>query len=212
MARKAAHLTMKPGRSSGRQATWEAIRKLKDRWTLDDLWHETKQPRDTVRTYLTSLIRGGYVVEVGTRAVPNGIIGSRHKAPVPAKTYSLKHDVGLEAPRLRRDGTACEQSLAQEAMWRSMKRMDDFTFADLAIFASTEEVPVSPQSARHYIKHLLKAGYLVVTKPAKPPTHAARYRFIPSRNTGPLAPMIQRLKTVFDPNLRAIQFQEDAGE
>jgi hypothetical protein len=210
MARKPVHLTMKRGKATGRQAVWEVIRQLRE-FSLNDLWHHTMQERDTIRTYLTALRRGGYVEEAGVRPASNGIVGSKHKNAIPMKVFRLVRDIGVEAPRLKRDGTPCEQGLAQEAMWRTMKRLGDFTFRDLAVMSRTEEVPVTESAAKDYVKHLAAAGYLVATREGNA-HRLASYRFVKSRNTGPRAPMIQRLKTVFDANLCEIVWQEEVAE
>lgn len=210
MARKAAHLTMKRGKATGRQAVWEVIRQLRE-FSLNDLWHHTKQERDTIRTYLTALRRGGYVEEAGVKPASNGIVGSKYANANPMKVFRLARDIGVEAPRLKRDGTPCEQGLAQEAMWRTMKRLSDFTFRDLAVMSRTEDVPVTEAAAKDYVRHLAAAGYLLTLEEGNA-HRLSSYRFVKSRNTGPRAPMIQRLKTVFDANLCEIVWQEDVSE
>ncbi len=210
MARKPVHLTMTPDKVTGRQAVWQAVRRLK-RFTLVDLWHETKEERATVRTYLTALKRGGYVGTVGKRAPKTTAIGIRSHARFQEQVYKLARDVGIEAPRLKRDGTPSTQGAAREQMWRTMKLIGDFTFRDLAVAAATEATPVSEVDARDYVKHLYRAGYLQIVTPATPRSLAA-YRFIRVKNTGPRAPMVQRLKSVFDPNTRKVVWQEETSE
>tara|TARA_R110000868_G_scaffold225568_2_gene477827 strand:- start:32908 stop:33540 length:633 start_codon:yes stop_codon:yes gene_type:complete len=210
MARKPVHLTMKSDKASGRQAIWQGIRKLK-RFTAAEVWHETKEERATIRTYLTSLERGGYVVEVEMRAPKTGVLSRPSSTRYKERVYKLARDVGIEAPRLKRDGTLCIQGLVREQMWRSIKLLADFTPRDLAIFASTENQPVSGVDAGNYLGHLFRAGYLTIVEAS---THQsqARYRFVRARDTGPRPPMVQRLKTVFDPNTCKIMWQEGGGE
>lgn len=100
---------------------------------------------------------------------------------------------------------------AQEQMWRTMKILSDFTFRDLAISASTEAVMVNEEAARDYLGALSAAGYLITVQKGGP-NRPARYRFNRARNTGPKAPMIQRLKTVFDTNTRQVVWQEEARD
>jgi hypothetical protein len=97
-------------------------------------------------------------------------------------------------------------------MWRTMKMLAAFTPSDIAIHASTDDVSVNKSDAKDYIGHLHKAGYLTVTKKAKPGCNQARYRLLPSKNTGPHSPQVQRIKQVFDPNLNKVVWREDDNE
>lgn len=199
MARKPAHLTMKKGRSNGRQAMWEAMRRLK-RFTFHDVAAACAGETRTARSYIEALMNGGYVIEIEPQ--PRLVIKRR---------FELVKDIGAEAPRLQPNGAPCIQGLAREQMWRSMKLLLDFTWRDLAVTSGTEVVPVTEMNARDYIKHLYAAGYLQMTSPGLP-TAPARYRFIKAMNTGPKPPMVQRTKVIFDPNLGRIMWQEEAGE
>ncbi|MCK5295927.1 MAG: hypothetical protein KAJ75_03470, partial [Alphaproteobacteria bacterium] len=117
----------------------------------------------------------------------------------------LVKDVGIKAPRVTRDGKIVTQGKGTEQMWRTMRMLKAFTADELAVMASTEEIQVKPQTAKSYLKHICKAGYITVIS-----TRPKRYRF--ARWTGCQPPMIQRLKTVFDPNLRQIMWQEEAND
>lgn len=193
MSRKSTIELAASGRVYGRQAMWEAMRRLKRfiRADLDGLEIE----RDTIRTYLQGLVRSGHVVVV----TPQG----RH---TPAM-YELVKDVGLEAPRVRRDGAPVLQGQRREHMWRAMKMLPSFTFVDLAVNASTDEMRVTEQDAKDYVKHLFAAGYLSALRPGKPPRTQGLYRLI--KNTGPRPPMVTRAKIVFDPNLGKIAWVEE---
>jgi hypothetical protein len=202
---------MVAGKVTGRQAVWQAVRRRK-RFTLDDIWHDTKHERATVWSYLKALRAGGYIADDG-KAPPRTQTLSlkRPQEKHRLMTFKLIKDVGIEAPKLKPDGTPSVQGLPREQMWRTMKLVGDFTFRELAIAARTEIVNVSEEDARAYVKHLKAAGYLMVTKEATPRSLAV-YRFVRSKNTGPRAPMIQRLKTVFDPNLCKVMWQEEPNE
>jgi len=170
-------------------------------FTIKDIWlkveganHGTKS---TIRDYLNRLVKGGYVQKIAP--TEKGIGQPVH--------YRLVKG-GLDAPRLRKDGTEVTMGSNREQMWRTMKMGDTFSAADLAINASTAHVSVNEADAKDYIKHLYKAGYLALVKKAKPGCNQARYRLIPSRNTGPQSPQIQRVKQVFDPNLNEVVWQE----
>lgn len=78
-------------------------------------------------------------------------------------------------------------------MWRTMQMIRDFSPRDLQVAASTDEIGVSYETAKQYIKHLHVAGYL---------RHIAHGRYALKRSmvTGPLAPQIYRTDFVYDPN------------
>lgn len=185
MARKPVHL-QPAGAMTPRDVIWTALRKLKT-CRMDKLIVTTHQSPNAIMSYLKSLRAAGFV------QVERGLI-------------TLLRDVGIEAPRLRRDGSAVTQGRAREHMWRTMRVVREFTFRELAVQASTEEQTIHELDARDYVAHLHRAGYLAVVSPAKPGGKSragalARYRLLPSRNTGPKPPMVQRVKQVFDPNL-----------
>lgn len=206
--RKPIHLTTAGGKPGGRQSMWEAMRKLRS-FTVSALALESGREREAVRTYVESLAKAGYLDITGTEAAPTGgFIQKTNPRNRPANVYSLVRDIGIEAPRVKRDGTPCIQGRAREQMWRTMRNLGDFTPRDLALMASTTESAVSEIDAADYVKHLAPAGYLVVTRKATPKKQA-QYRFVAARWTGPKAPMIQRLKTVFDANLGKIVWNEE---
>jgi hypothetical protein len=211
MARKPAHLTVVGGKPRGRQAVWETIRKLKT-FTLRELAEACPVERGTIRTYLICLERGGYIRRSGTKPAPGGYSRIPY-AWSPSIVFDFARDVGIEAPRLRKDGTPCTQGNMREQMWRTMKILPSFTPQDLAIAASLEEAAVSVDDAKDYIKHLCRAGYLILVRAATggKGQPQALYRFNKARNSGPKAPMVQRVKSVFDPNLGKIVWHEEVS-
>ncbi|CUW41103.1 putative phage-related conserved protein [Magnetospirillum sp. XM-1] len=212
MARSPIHEGVRPGKPFGRQAVWEAIRARRDSFALDDLAKATRQPADTIRTYLGCLKKGGYIACAGTLPAKSGMVGVRAGAQFAVKLWRLVRDTGAEAPRLRRDGTQLPVTV-RELMWRAMRMLKgDWTWRDLAIAASVDDQVVSEVDSQDYCKHLLSAGYLVVTHEAtrggKLGRLGAPNRLRLVRNTGPRPPMVQRLQTVFDPNLGKVMWQE----
>ena len=179
------------GAHGSREALWAAMRRL-GRFTVRQVTDETRLGLDTARDYVRGLELAGYLARVGTVATGSGTVGAR------AVVYELVRDVGVEAPRVRKDGTEVTQGRGREQMWRAMKVLGEFSARDLAVHASTEAHPVSLKEAKHYIRYLVKAGYLAVVRTTG---LAWRYRLVHSKNTGPRAPMIQRVRQVFDPNL-----------
>jgi hypothetical protein len=180
-----------------RAAIWEAIRLLKT-FTLSEVRKETRCSDSQVREYLTGLTAAGIL--------------KREQIPAakPQHRYILIKDIGIDPPRVRRDGTPVTQGLGREQMWRTMKSFGVFTSLDLSVQASTEEAAVSLAAAKEYCHYLALAGYLAVVRQGKGKGKGgvlSAYRLI--RNTGPLPPMIQRVKSVYDPNTGTVEWSEE---
>jgi hypothetical protein len=199
MARKPVNLERKNKKAGSRQEIWEEIRKQKV-FTLKSLeWAIADSNKGTIRSYVKSLEKAGFVAIKSIIPIPPFAVGE----------YKLIKDVGVHAPRVNKKGEIVKQGFATEQMWRAMKMLPQFTIAELAAIASTNECEVKVSHAQYYVKCLAKAGYL--TREGKQ-NEAGIYRLIPIRYTGFLPPMIQRLKTVFDPNLNKIMWQEEIDE
>lgn len=182
-----------------RQKIWEAIRALHaDGQSIStrEVWASMSDtmPRTRVDDYIRSLVAGGYLE----------CQNPDRRRGVPAE-YALVRDVGIEAPRVRRDGTT-PPIPGREQLWRTLKIVGEFTAAELADAASTPQTPIERTTAEEYCRFLKGGGYLQVAR-ASAPGVAARYRLIPSRWTGPQAPMIQRTKRLFDPNTGEVVFE-----
>lgn len=189
-----------------RDAIWEAIRKIGGSnavFTSREVRRETCCSRSQIDEYIAGLTAAGYLRIVAEKDKP----GSSH-------LYTLENDCGIEAPRVRRDGSAVTQGLGREQMWRTMRLLKEFTALDLAIQASTEEAVVQPQTATEYCRYLALAGYLTVISKGRGKGSGgvpSRYRFVPTRNSGPMPPMLQRTKQVFDPNLDQVVWSSEEG-
>jgi hypothetical protein len=83
-------------------------------------------------------------------------------------------------------------------LWRAMRMLQGFSPVDLAAHAATPTVAVSPEDAAAYCQTLTRAGYLRVVRKAAPPLRPAIYRLV--RNTGPLPPVLRRVRAVIDGN------------
>lgn len=188
-----------------RQAIWDAIRSKED-WlfTADEL--DVKLDASTIREYLSALANGDYleVISKGKRGESN--------------IYRLINDTGVDAPRLRKDGTPVTQGQGRQQMWNAMRIIKQFSPADLALNATTDDHKVAENEARDYCKMLCHAGYLRVSVPHKTGSagkpgsgQRARYMFIPGMWTGPHPPQIQRTKQVYDPNLRKVVWAKVEG-
>lgn len=181
-----------------RQAVWNAIRRFAEEgrpfFTVPELAAETLLGRETVRDYARGLLAAGYLAPSEDQC-----------AVTPASMrLVLARDVGAEAPRVRKDGTPVTQGRGRENMWAAMRILQAFTARELSVAATMPDCLVKESSALDYIKHLTRAGYLR--------RQGDRWRMLPGAYTGPLAPMVQRVKRVYDPNLREVRWTGDNEE
>lgn len=187
-------------RSSGREAVWEAIRERREGFTVQELVRKTGQKIAAVRDYLRSLHKAGFVGVKGHTESPSGNPGAFQRT-----VYHLAKDVGLDAPRLRLDGTALPE-MGRDRLWRSMRILKEFTIKDLVLTASLPEAPVAEGEAAFYCLLLSRAGYLLEIEPNK------RFRFLAAAFTGPKAPVIRRVREVVDANTGEVRWSGDERE
>lgn len=182
--------------SECRQAVWEEIRNQTRHgaFSAREIADCTRLGVDTVRDYLTGLCKAGYLVQV-SRPMPESF---------KAGYYRLEKDTGIEAPRVRKDGTPVTQGAGRRQMWNAMQVLKEFSAVDLAFNASTETHAVAESEARTYCAALCAAGYLIGCA-------NQRYRLIPAMWTGPHPPQIQRTKQVYDPNLKKVVWARITG-
>ncbi|MBI2313544.1 MAG: hypothetical protein HYU77_13675 [Betaproteobacteria bacterium] len=199
MARRPIHIEA-AGKLTPRERVWAEIRRRRE-FALMEIEDHTRVEITTIRSYLEALERGGYITPVtgshGSRKVRNPV------GHFQAGRWRLVKDIGHQAPRVTAEGEPVTQGQANERMWRAMRILREFDYRELAYSAATEDSPIRPHTAKTYVIYLARAGYLQCVQPAKPGT-PARHRLIPSKFSGPRAPMIQRVKQVYDPNLGVI--------
>lgn len=179
------------GGQSPRQRIWANIRKCTGDFTWKDVTPSDVSKR-TALPYLQGLLAAGYI-----RGIPT----------VPELSFYLLRDNGIEAPRVRKDGSEVTQGSGNEAIWGAISVLDTFdshTLSDLSGAAFS--------TVKHYCKFLEHAGYLTVVTKGKGGSAASTYRTVKSRISGPRAPMITRLKVVYDPNLHQVVWGEGADE
>jgi len=178
--------------NSKREHIWKKVRKTRV-FSVNDL--QTQLPssisKDCVRDYLMRLCAGGYM--------------ERNDSVKPI-LYTLIKDCGIDAPRLRTNGSVVTLGIANENMWRTAKILKIFDWRDLMIAASTEQVKITQKTARAYVEALHQASYLTCVRQSVPGTRAV-YRFNSHKNTGVRAPKIKRDKSLYDPNLGKIVYQ-----
>lgn len=88
---------------------------------------------------------------------------------------------------------------ARQRMWQSMRRLPEFTTADLV---ATAEVGYS--NAKKYLRALRVAGYLRCARPVRSGATGGHAVYRLARNTGPFAPRIGK-GALRDPNLEPHQ-------
>lgn len=195
-------ITAYAGGKGPRQRIWEAIRARGEaEWTRYSIARAAGVADTTVTSYCQALEKAGIVAKSGEQRI--------NKVAAEVR-WRLIRDEGIDAPRLKRDGSRVTNGLAQEQMWRTLRLLaGDLNALELAGHASTAAVPVTVSAAEHYLTWLLAAGYLIRTSAGKGLGKAgkgvtARYRLNLARNTGPRPPMICRAKVVYDPNEDAV--------
>jgi len=195
---------------TSRDAIWEHIRTLSpDLFSVTDIASRLnviglsgKQRIilvGKVRSYFSGLEAAGYIQKDGFKM--NASSCQR------AQAFKLINDVGIDAPRVRADGSEVTQGKGRELMWRTMRILSEFSAADLAINASTTDHTVSLNSAKEYCHFLQNAGYLATPRMGKS-GQPSLYRFLPSRYTGPKPPQIQSVKQVYDPNTKKVMWSQ----
>ena len=189
-----------------RERVWHAVRQLGTRAEFNALMVEDIcMPRvkfSRVNDFLREWGKAG-VLKVTERKPPSPA-GSRYAAPV----YKLVK-TSFEAPLVNAQGEGISPGLVNLAMWRAMKVLKSFGPQSLSRTASHPKLRVAEITARAYIRHLLKAGYLTTLRE---PTRRLEGSYKLLRDTGHHAPAITRIKCVFDRNLGQYTWQQPEQE
>lgn len=193
MSRKPINEELK-GLKTPRERVWEAMLRLdRDCVTVDKTSiQDNCDPMVSwtlVDDYVEGLEKAGYIKRVGGTGASKGVMGT------PIQFELVKRQ--REAPRVSFKGEKVTQGSGNEAMWRAMKVLGTFDYNDIAKAATLGDFEVKPQTAKSYVLHLARAGYLILVRPSKPGT-PAKHRL--DNNTGMHAPSITRMKVVFDRN------------
>lgn len=183
-----------------RQRIWDAIRQqhcedglITTRAIRTALKPQCDVSESCISNYLRALIAGGFLVRSNPKALPTS-----------TATYVLQRNVGVEAPRVRRDGTQPPPP-GREQLWRTLKILGTCTGQELADAASTSVTPVARATADEYLAMLSRGEYVKTIRAGKPGM-PARFQLVPSRWTGPRAPQIRRTKQLYDPNTGAVVY------
>lgn len=195
--RQPIQLEMVGGRSA-RQRIWEVLKSQQGEWRLYPVARAANVDDETLKTYVRCLRNGGYLERVSSQ-------------PFKESTYRMLKTGGAEAPRLDRRGNPVTQGLAAEAMWRTLRILGELDARQIAEHASAAGIDVTLGYAKRYLGSLKKAGYLEIVRQSAP-HRLEKIRLRANMNTGPHAPQIQRLKTVYDPNLNRVMHSESAED
>lgn len=168
-----------------REKMWAAMRQEKT-FILARIAQLAQCGNTKARDYLRSLKASGHVRVL------------KEATPRTAALYELALDTGVDAPRVRKDGTMLPPS-GRNRMWNVMRVMGVFTVAELAANASLPDAPVAEDEAAYYCRWLEQGGYLS--------RRGNGWQFIPAKFTGAKAPQILRVKALFDPNLGTVVYQ-----
>lgn len=179
------------GGQSPRQRIWANIRKITGGFDWKAIT-PVDVPKRTVQPYLDGLVAAGFLEKTS--------LDDWH-------LYKLIRDNGIEAPRVRKDGSEVTQGSGNEAIWGAISVLETFD-----THAITDISGAAFSTVKHYCNFLEHAGYLTVVTKGKGGSAASTYRTVKSRISGPRAPMITRLKVVYDPNLHQVVWGEGADE
>ena len=187
----------------GQQAVWDVIRELQD-FTVTDISLRVDMHRKSIINHVKRLEMGGYVQKREDFDTAEAHEDRFH--------YVLVKDAGVHVPRLDREGKPVTQGAGNKNIWRTMRKLKEFSPLDVQVHASTEKVQVKINTVKAYCTTLERAGYLRAVVKSKSRHQHSRYRLI--RDTGPNPPQIQRTKQLYDPNLNTVTYRvgdEHAG-
>lgn len=185
MKRKAPILLLATPAPTGREKMWAAMRQEKT-FTLSRIAYLAGCGKHKVQDYVRGLMASGHVRK-------------QNDAKLFASTeYTLVKDTGVDAPRVRLDGTLLPAS-GRNRMWNVMRVLRMFTVEELAEAASLPDAPIAASEAAYFCRWLEQGGYLA--------RGGSVYQFIPAKFTGAKAPQILRIKALFDPNLGKVVYQ-----
>jgi len=171
------------------QAEWDAIRHLGSlgNFTADAIIaHVPQSPVVALHTWLNALVKLGHLkgLYLGKDA------HSHHRFAF----HLLSADAKAPAiPRMQMDHS--DRARARDQLWTTMRVLSTFSLAELAAVASTDEIPISVNMAKHYVSVLARIDMIRFVGAKS----AGIMRLKPSANSGPFAPIVRK-NGVFDRN------------
>ncbi|RSN77924.1 hypothetical protein [Acinetobacter haemolyticus] len=187
-----------------RQRLWTAIRKNASEFTAKTVCKEARMNYQSAHDYIKGLELAGFIKEIRRERVEG-----RSKA-IQMIFYTLVNDVGYTAPMVRKNGEIVESISTHQAIWNTLRITGHaFSADEIAKVSSTETLEVKSATASMFLKALLDAGYVRITKQSTYRKNGqAKYQLIPTMNTGVKPPSVRRAIQVFDYNLNKIMFQD----
>lgn len=170
-----------------RAKIWQSIRKLRT-FTIRNIEDETRFNQGTILTYLKCLTKAGILVKTVEPKSRSCIVSTR---------YELIKDMGLSYPKVNIHGELLEDSI-QTQIWKCVRIHKSLSIQDIIVMLSGMGYDLAYSSLDRYLMALKAAGYLTKKKGEK------NYKLVMAMNTGPLAPMIQKTKQIYDPNIKKV--------
>ena len=193
MSRKPIHIEV--AMPSGPAHYWREMKARAKGFTVSDIALSSEGVAyTTVKRYVWFLVKAGFVVRVG----------EKKSGYATQALYAIKQNSRV-AP-IERPDPLTKPPTGREALWTAMRGLTQFSVAELAVSASTEDRPVSGRSASLFVQRLVQAGAIeVIEAPARANgrplgSRAGLYRLKRAANTGPLPPKLCVANFVFDPN------------
>lgn len=180
---------------SKRDAMWAAMRQLGS-FSLMDVSRAAGVTEPAATDYVKALVRAGIVADAG-----EAVMGPRGRT---RKLYRLARDMGIDAPRVAKDGRILPPS-GRQRMWRVLGILKEFSARDLAATASLPEAPVAVSEAEYYCAWLARGRYLR-------PAEAGRFVAVEAMRTGARAPLIQRIRRLVDANTGEVMAESTPAE
>lgn len=188
------------GLPRGPEHYWRQIKALADGFTVRQILDRSNGVgRVAVRRYVVGLVALGYVEPIGTAdtGTPSRFKAALYRCIRPAVTAPVVHD----GPVSGHHGQLSQQ------IWNAMRVLPQFSVAELAVAASTEEHVVKRDRAAEFVHGLRRAGLVRVVERSRRGNGGATpaiYALLRSANTGPKPPRVNKQRRgVFDPNKRA---------
>lgn len=188
--------------SPPRQRVWLAIRDNAEQFTIHQVADLGSMTYESTRHFVSQLKKAG-LVEILDCEKPKSL------QLINQKFFHLVKDVGYHYPKMTSSGKLLTSVTANKAMWNTLRITNNALNSDeLARVSSNEDISVKETTAKNYLIALHQAGYLQRVQEANVIGGKAKYMLIPSMNTGPQPPQIQRTKRVFDQNTQEVMFIE----
>lgn len=185
--------TMPPTLPRGPQHYWQQMIELSRQggFTVRDVYGNSNRRRQTVKDYVVFCASQGFIEKIGERPALAGNVASVYRV----------RDPRLAAPIMRRPDFANDRGRRAQQLWTAMRVMRSFTVQDLVIAASTDTIQVPDQTARDFIRRLVRAGYLAEIGQRARRGQCGYWKLLPARNTGPLSPaFLEGGRVCFDRN------------